>query len=54
MAYGGYTALIDLGLETALAQTPSLTTTPGEILPVQPVYEAVGTATTPSGLDGLR
>ena len=53
LAYGGYTALIDLGLGTALVPTPSLTM-PSEILPVQSVYEAVGTAITPSGLDGLR
>ena len=52
-AHGTYTGLIDLGLGTALVQTPSLTT-PSEILPVQSVHEAVGTATTPSGLEGLR
>ena len=34
LAHGSYTALIDLGLGTALVQTPSLTT-PSEILPVQ-------------------
>ena len=34
-AHGSYTVLVDLGLGTALVQTPSLTTTPSEILPVQ-------------------
>ena len=52
-AHGSYTALIDLGPGTTHVQTPSLTM-PREILPVQSVYEAVGTATTPSGLEGLR
>jgi hypothetical protein len=44
--------LIDLGLRTALVLTASLTT-PSDMLPVQSVYEAVGTAPTPSGLEGL-
>jgi GNAT superfamily N-acetyltransferase len=52
-AHGTYTRLIDLGLGTAPVQTPSVTT-PSEIPPVRSVDEAVGTATTPSGLEGLR
>jgi hypothetical protein len=52
-AHGTYTGLIDLGLGTALVQTASLTT-PSEILSVQSAHEAVGSATPPSGLEGLR
>jgi GNAT superfamily N-acetyltransferase len=53
LAHGGYTALIDLGLGVAPGQARSLAT-PSTILPAQSPYEAVGTATTPSGLEGLR
>ena len=52
-AHSTYMGLIDLGLGTALVQTPPLTT-PNEILPRQSVNEALGTAFTPSGLEGLR
>jgi GNAT superfamily N-acetyltransferase len=50
-AHGTYTRLIDLGLRTALVQTPSLTST-SEILPVQSVHEALGSAPAPSGVEG--
>jgi hypothetical protein len=52
-AHQSYTGLIDLGLVTEPILTASLTT-PGEIMPVQSVLEAVGTAATASDLEGRR
>ena len=54
LAYGSYTVLVDLGLKTALVQTPSLTRRPGEIPPIQSVDEALATATNPSGPGSVR
>jgi hypothetical protein len=53
MRHGTYSGLVDLRLGTPLVQTPSLPT-PSEILLVQLVHEAVGSTTTPSGLEGRR
>jgi GNAT superfamily N-acetyltransferase len=54
LAYGSYTVLVDLGLKTALVQTPSLIGRPGEIPPIQSVDEALGIATSPSGPGSVR
>ena len=52
-AQGSYTALIDLGLGTALVGTPS-PTTPSDVRPAQSVHEAVGLAATSSSPETLR